>query len=75
MAKEPSPILDIRSEPETLQFLLQVTEVANSSLDLDELLGRIAEVIRQAVEYEILAILPTGREHPGAVHPLWGRTQ
>ena len=57
MAKEPSPVFDIRSEPETLQFLLQVAEVANISLDLDELLQRIAEVIRQAVDYEILAIL------------------
>ena len=57
MPKEPSPVFDIRSEPETLQFLLQVAEVANSSLDLDELLERFAEVIRQAVDYEILAIL------------------
>ena len=57
MPKEPSPVFDIRSEPETVQFLLQVAEVANSSLDLDELLERFAEVIRQAVDYEILAIL------------------
>ena len=57
MPKEPSPVFDIRSEPETLQFLLQVAEVANSSLDLDELLERFAQVIRQAVDYEILAIL------------------
>ena len=57
MATEPRPVFDIRSEPETLQFLLQVAEVANSSLDLDELLERFAEVIRQAVDYEILAIL------------------
>ncbi len=57
MPKEPSSVFDIRSEPETLQFLLQVAEVANSSLDLDELLERIADVIRQAVDYEILAIL------------------
>ena len=57
MPKEPSSVFDIRPEPETLQFLLQVAEVANSSLDLDELLERIADVIRQAVDYEMLAIL------------------
>ncbi len=57
MLQEPSPVLNIGSEPETLQFLLRLAEVANSSLDLDELLKRIAEVIRQAVDYEIFAIL------------------
>ncbi len=54
---EPVPAFDVASETETLQFLLRVAEVANSSLELDELLKRIAEVIRQVVDYEIFAIL------------------
>lgn len=54
---EPAPAYDVASEPETLQFLLRLAEVSNSSLDLDELLEGIAAVIRQVVDYEIFAIL------------------
>lgn len=57
MSPEPQPTVDIRSEPETLEFLLRVAEVANSSLDLDELLEGVANVVRQAIDYELLAIL------------------
>ncbi len=57
MPREPIRVYDIGSEPETLQFLLRASEVVNSSLDLDECLRRIAEVIRQAVDWELLAIL------------------
>lgn len=55
MPTESSPA--VLPEPETLRFLLEVAEVANSSPDLDELLARIAATIRQAIDYEILAIL------------------
>jgi sigma-B regulation protein RsbU (phosphoserine phosphatase) len=38
-------------------LLLQLAEVANSPLDLDKVLERIAEIMRQLMECEIVAIL------------------
>ena len=38
-------------------FLLEVTEVVNTTLDLDALLRRVAELIGRVIEYEIFAIL------------------
>lgn len=38
-------------------FLLEVTDVVNTTLDLDTLLRRIAELIGRVIEYEIFAIL------------------
>ena len=38
-------------------FLLEVTDVVNTTLDLDTLLRRIAELIGRIMEYEIFAIL------------------
>lgn len=38
-------------------FLLEVTDVVNTTLDLDTLLRRIAELIGRVMEYEIFAIL------------------
>jgi len=42
---------------EVLSLLLEVTERLNSTLDLDELLARVAELIKRAVDYEVFAIL------------------
>src|SRR5215472_15699242 len=42
---------------ELLTLLLEVSERINSTLDLDELMVRIAEVVKRAVEYEVFAIL------------------
>jgi sigma-B regulation protein RsbU (phosphoserine phosphatase) len=42
---------------ELLTLLIEVTEQINSTLDLDELLGRIAEIIKRAIDYEVFAIL------------------
>ncbi len=42
---------------ELLTLLLEVSEKLNSTLDLDELLGRIAELIKRAIDYEVFAIL------------------
>src|SRR5271157_4943292 len=42
---------------ELLTLMIEVTERINSTLDLDELLGRIAEVVKQAIDYEVFAIL------------------
>jgi sigma-B regulation protein RsbU (phosphoserine phosphatase) len=45
------------SENETTHFLLEIAEAANSPLDLDHLLARIAGVVRKAIDYRIFAIL------------------
>lgn len=42
---------------ELLTLLLEASERINSTLDLDELMVRIAEVIKHAVDYEVFAIL------------------
>jgi sigma-B regulation protein RsbU (phosphoserine phosphatase) len=42
---------------ELLTLLLEVSERINSTLDLDELMVRIGEVIKRAVDYEVFAIL------------------
>lgn len=42
---------------ELLTLLLEVSERLNSTLDLDELMVRIAEVVRRAIDYEVFAIL------------------
>jgi sigma-B regulation protein RsbU (phosphoserine phosphatase) len=39
------------------QFLVEVADVINTTLDLDTLLTRVAEVIRRFIDYEIFAIL------------------
>ena len=44
-------------ENETTHFLLEIAEAANSSLDLDHLLERIAGVVKKAIDYRIFAIL------------------
>ena len=44
-------------ESETTHFLLEIAEAANAPLDLDQLLERIAGVVKKAIDYEIFAIL------------------
>ena len=38
-------------------FLLEVADVVNTTLDLDTLLRRVAEIIRSIIDYQIFAIL------------------
>ena len=38
-------------------FLLDVADTVNSTLDMDKLLARVAELVRQVIDYEIFAIL------------------
>src|SRR5579862_9508502 len=42
---------------ELLTLLIEVGEQINSTLDLDELLRRIAEIVKRAIDYEVFAIL------------------
>src|ERR1035437_1884723 len=60
---------------ELLTLMIEVTERINSTLDLDELLGRIAEIVKRAIDYEVFAILLLNektqelRVHFGQGHP------
>src|SRR5579864_6834785 len=54
MTRTPSRPLEIT---ELLTLMIEVSERINSTLDLDELMGRIAEIIKRAVDYEVFAIL------------------
>jgi sigma-B regulation protein RsbU (phosphoserine phosphatase) len=38
-------------------FLIDVADTLNSTLEMDKLLARVAELVRQVIEYEIFAIL------------------
>jgi len=42
---------------ELLTLLLEVNERISSTLDLDELMRRIAEIVKRAIDYEVFAIL------------------
>lgn len=42
---------------ELLTLLLEASERLNSTLDLDELMTRIAELVKRAIDYEVFAIL------------------
>jgi sigma-B regulation protein RsbU (phosphoserine phosphatase) len=42
---------------ELLTLLVEVSERLNSTLDLDELMVRIAEIVRRAIEYDVFALL------------------
>jgi len=54
MTRTPPPPLEIT---ELLTLMIEVSERINSTLDLDELMVRIAEIIKRAVDYEVFAIL------------------
>jgi sigma-B regulation protein RsbU (phosphoserine phosphatase) len=42
---------------ELLTLLLEVSERINSTLDLDELMARVAELVKRTIDYEVFAIL------------------
>ena len=57
MAETATTIARPLEATELLSLLLEVSERLNSTLDLDELLRRVAELIKRAVDYEVFAIL------------------
>src|SRR3954451_12270184 len=46
-----------RERAELLDFLLEVSTVTSETLDLDRLLGNVAEIIKDVIPYELFAIL------------------
>ena len=53
MTSPAPPIRPSEAEP----LLLEVADVVNTTLDLDTLLRRVAELVRKVIDYEIFAIL------------------
>ncbi len=51
--QRPEPISQVKLD----HFLLEVADVVNTTLDLDTLLKRVAELVRRVIDYEIFAIL------------------
>ena len=46
------------SNPENLEsFLLEVADAVNTTLELDQLLRRVAEIVKRVIDYEIFAVL------------------
>lgn len=43
--------------PKIEPFLLEVADIVNTTLDLDDLLHRVSEIVRRVINYEIFAIL------------------
>ncbi|HVZ16476.1 MAG TPA: GAF domain-containing protein, partial [Terriglobales bacterium] len=52
-----SPAIQTATAAGVEAFLLDVADVVNSTLDLDTILRRVAELIRRVIDYEIFAIL------------------
>src|SRR2546430_2947465 len=50
-ALEPNPAL--KTEP----FLLEVADAVNTTLDLDTMLRRVADLLRRAIDYDVFAVL------------------
>jgi sigma-B regulation protein RsbU (phosphoserine phosphatase) len=46
-----------RERAELLDFMLEVAAVTSETLDLDRLMARIAEVVKQVIPYDLFAIL------------------
>ena len=58
--KHPEPlnqISNIRVEPLQLNFLLTLAEALNTTLDLQTLMHRVADLVRAVIDYRIFAIL------------------
>ena len=46
-----------RQRSELLDFLLEVTTATSNTLDLDELMSNVAEIVKKVIPYELFAIL------------------
>ncbi len=49
--------VNMRIEPADLAYLMRLTDALNTTLDLDTLLSRTAELVRSLIPYKIFAIL------------------
>ena len=61
----------IRVEPLQLDFLLKLADALNTTLDLNTLMHRVADLVRAVIDYRIFAILLINER----THELWMRFQ
>ncbi len=61
----------IRVEPLQLDFLLKLADALNTTLDLNNLMHRVADLVRNVIDYRIFAILLINDR----THELWMRFQ
>jgi sigma-B regulation protein RsbU (phosphoserine phosphatase) len=61
----------IRVEPLQLDFLLRMADALNTTLDLNTLMHRVADLVRGVIDYQIFAILLVNDR----THELWMRFQ
>jgi sigma-B regulation protein RsbU (phosphoserine phosphatase) len=61
----------IRVEPLQLDFLLRMADALNTTLDLNALMHRVADLVRGVIDYRIFAILLVNDR----THELWMRFQ
>ncbi len=57
MPSRPQSAARFRKRSELLDFLLEVASATSETLDLDRLLANVADVVKEVVPYELLAIL------------------
>src|ERR1700712_2265041 len=66
-----APDPNIRVEPLQLDFLLRLADALNTTLDLNTLMHRVADLVRAVIDYRIFAILLINDR----THELWMRFQ
>ena len=62
---------NIRVEPLQLDFLIRLADALNTTLELNTLLHRVADLVRAVIDYRIFAILLINDR----THELWMRFQ
>jgi sigma-B regulation protein RsbU (phosphoserine phosphatase) len=65
MAESRKSRVDFEERAELLDFLLEVSSTASETLDLDELLERVATIVRQVIPHELFAILLYSEKRQG----------
>src|SRR4051812_40763484 len=51
------PEIRFRERAELLDFLLEVSQVTSETLDLDQLMVNVSEIIKEVIPYDLFAIL------------------
>ena len=57
MPPRANPRVRFRERSELLDFLIEVSTVTSETLELDELLSSVAEIVRRVIPYDLFAIL------------------
>jgi sigma-B regulation protein RsbU (phosphoserine phosphatase) len=57
MPPRAKPRVRFRERSDLLDFLLEVSAVTSETLDLDELLSNVADIVRRVIPYDLFAIL------------------